>query len=74
MISAAVVENQILDRNEVEAAAKLPELEVLLAETLAILNSPAQKTLQLLNSNQQNLTTNLSQLIKDQKSDSNSNN
>ena len=64
-----MVENQILDRDEVEAAAKLPELEVLLAETLAILNSPAQKTLQLLNSNQQNLTTNLSQLIKDQKSD-----
>lgn len=67
-LMAAVVENRILDRRELEQLSKMPPLESLLAETLAILNSPTQKTLQLLNSNQQKLSTNLSQYIKDKTS------
>merc|ERR1712223_2216551 len=50
----------------IEELIKMPPLESLLAETVAILNSPAQKTSQLLGSNQQALSTNLSQYIKDQ--------
>lgn len=63
---AAVVENRILDRGEVDKLAKMPPIESILGETVAILNSPAQKTLGLLNSSQQALSTNLSQYIKDQ--------
>ena len=60
-----MVENRILDRAGVEALVKMPLLESLLGETVALLNSPAQKTSQLLNSNQQALSTNLSQYVKD---------
>ena len=60
-----MVENRILDRAGVEALVKMPTLESLLGETVALLNSPAQKTSQLLNSNQQALSTNLSQYVKD---------
>lgn len=63
---AAVVDNRIIDRTGIEELIKMPPLESLLAETVAILNSPAQKTSQLLGSNQQALSTNLSQYIKDQ--------
>ena len=66
MITAAVVDNRIIDRTGIEELIKMPPLESLLAETVAILNSPAQKTSQLLGSNQQALSTNLSQYIKDQ--------
>ena len=65
---AAVVENRIIDRAGVEELIKMPPLESLLGETVAILNSPAQKLSQLLNSNQQALSTNLGQYIKDQSS------
>lgn len=65
-LMAAVVENRILDRAGVEELVKMPPLESLLGETVALLNSPAQKTSQLLNSNQQALSTNLSQYVKDQ--------
>ena len=61
-----MVENRILDRGEVDKLAKMPPIESILGETVAILNSPAQKTLGLLNSSQQALSTNLSQYIKDQ--------
>lgn len=64
-ITGAFVENRMLDRAGIVAMSKMPTIDVLLAETLAILNSPAQKTLQLLNSNQQLLSTNLSQYVKD---------
>ena len=65
-LMAAVIDgNRILDRAEVENLANLPSMDMLLGETVAILNSPAQKTLSLLNSNQQNLATNLSQYVKD---------
>jgi len=65
-LMAAVVDNRIIDRTGIEELIKMPPLESLLAETVAILNSPAQKTSQLLGSNQQALSTNLSQYIKDQ--------
>ena len=69
MITAAVVDNRILDRAGIEELIKLPPLESLLGETVAILSSPAQKTSQLLASNQQALSTNLNQYIKDKSND-----
>ena len=60
-----MVENRILDRKGIEALEKMPPIESLLGETVALLNSPAQKLSQLLNSNQQALSTNLTQYIKD---------
>ena len=64
-LMAAVVENRILDRGEIQALINMPTIDILLGETVSILNSPAQKTLRLLNSNQQNLSTNLNQYVKD---------
>ena len=39
---AAVIENRILDKGEVEHLANLPPLDRLLGETVNILNTPAQ--------------------------------
>lgn len=64
-LMATVVENRILDREQLQQLAKMPPKEMLLGETLAILNSPAQKMTSLLQNNQQELSRNLSQYIKD---------
>ena len=60
-----VVENRILSRREVQEMIKLPSLEESRGELLSILGYQQQRTLQLLQANQQQLSTNLSQLIKD---------
>eukprot|EP00088_Acartia_fossae_P032513 TRINITY_DN33280_c0_g1_i1.p1 TRINITY_DN33280_c0_g1~~TRINITY_DN33280_c0_g1_i1.p1 ORF type:complete len:262 (+),score=9.97 TRINITY_DN33280_c0_g1_i1:51-836(+) len=67
-----VVENRILSRREVQELVKMPSLEQSRGELLSILNFHQQRTLQLLQSNQQQLSTNLSQYIKDQSGDSSS--
>ena len=64
-LSAVGVEDRILDRKGLENLIALPPIEQLLAETVSILKSPIQKTTQLLGSNVQQLSTNLSQYVKD---------
>ena len=65
-LSAVGVEDRILDRNGLENLIALPPIEQLLAETVSILKTPIQKTTQLLGSNVQQLSTNLSQYVNDQ--------
>ncbi len=66
LFSAAVVEDRILDRAGVKKLNEMPPLDVMLGQTCSLLQMPAQKTRQLLQSNQQNLSTNLKQYIQDQ--------
>ena len=65
-----VVENRILSRRELQEMVKLPSLDQSRGELLSILGHQQQRTLQLLQSNQQQLSTNLSQMIKDASSSS----
>ena len=65
-----VVENRILSRRELQEMVKLPSLDQSRGELLSILGHQQQRTLQLLQSNQQQLSTNLSQIIKDASSSS----
>jgi len=60
-----VVENRILSKKEIQAMVQMPSLEQSRGELAAILGHHQQTTLRLLNSNQQQLATNLSQFIKD---------
>lgn len=60
-----VVENRILSKKEIQAMVQLPSLEQSRGELAAILGHHQQTTLRLLNSNQQQLASNLSQFIKD---------
>jgi len=62
----AVVEDRILDRAQVAELSQMPPKESLLGETVALLNMPSQKLSRLLNHNQQSLSQNLSQYVKDQ--------
>ena len=64
----AVIEDRILDRGQVNNLSQMPSKESLLAETVALLNLPSQKLSRLLNQNQQTLTQNLSQYMKDKSS------
>lgn len=64
-ISAAIIENRLLDRAGVLKLQNSPTIDVLRGQLCAILQMQVQKTLQLLQSNQQTLSTNLSQYVKD---------
>jgi hypothetical protein len=64
--SAAVAEGRILDRAGLLKLQNLPSIDVLRGELCSILQMSAQKTLRLLQSNQQNLSVNLAQYVKDQ--------
>jgi len=68
-ISAAIIDNRILDRAGLLRLQNLPSIDVLRGQLCAILQMPAQKTLQLLQSNQQTLSTNLTQYVKDKTSE-----
>jgi len=61
----AVVGNQIFSKKQVQDLKKLPSLERSREEMVALLGHQQQRTTQLLQSNQQQLSTNLSQLIRD---------
>jgi len=65
---AVGIDDRILDRNGVNEMINMPPMEDLLAQTSAILKMPIQKTSQLLGSNAQQLSTNLSQYVKDRSS------
>lgn len=65
-----VVENRILSKKQVQELVKMPSLEQTRAELVSILGHRQQQTLSLLQSNQQQLTTNLNQLIADQSNNS----
>ena len=67
-LSAVGIDDRILDRNGVNEMINMPPMEDLLAQTSAILKMPIQKTSQLLGSNAQQLSTNLSQYVKDRTS------
>ena len=64
--SAAIVEDRMLDRAGMLKLQNLPSIDILRGELCSILQMSAQKTLRLLQANQQNLSTNLSQYVKDQ--------
>ena len=66
VVSAAVAEGRILDRAGLLKLQNLPSIDVLRGELCSILQMSAQKTLRLLQSNQQNLSANLTQYVKDQ--------
>ena len=66
VVLGAVVEDRILDRAQVADLAQMPPKDSLLGEIVALLNMPSQKMSQLLNHNQQSLSQNLSQYVKDQ--------
>ena len=66
VVLGAVVEDRILDRAQVAELSQMPPKESLLGETVALLNMPSQKLSRLLNHNQQSLSQNLSQYVKDQ--------
>jgi ribosomal protein L10 len=61
----AVVGNRILSKKQLQDLKHLPSLEQSRGELVSLLGYHQQRTLQLLQSNQQQLSTNLSQLIKD---------
>ena len=66
VVSAAVAEGRILDRAGLLKLQNLPSIDVLRGELCSILQMSAQKTLRILQSNQQNLSANLTQYVKDQ--------
>ena len=66
VVSAAVAEGRVLDRAGLLKLQNLPSIDVLRGELCSILQMSAQKTLRLLQSNQQNLSANLTQYVKDQ--------
>jgi len=61
----AVVGNRIMSKKQIQEIKNLPSLEQSRGELVSILGYQQQRTLQLLTANQQQLSTNLSQLIKD---------
>jgi len=65
ILLGCVVENRILSKKQVQELVKLPNLEQSRGELVSILNFHQQQTLSYLQSNQQQLSTNLSQLVKD---------
>ena len=55
----ALVQDQLLSKTQVEMHAELPEKEVLLAQTCAILNAPAQRLSAAMTSQQEELIRSL---------------
>lgn len=66
LLLGVIVENRLLSKKGLQAMLKMPPIDVLRGELCAILSTPAQKTASLLSSNQQALSTNLAQYVKDQ--------
>lgn len=65
VLLGCVVENRILSKKELQEMVKLPSLEQSRGELVSLLGYHQQQTVQLLQSNQQQLSTNLSQIIND---------
>jgi len=64
-----VFDDRILSRKQMHELVKLPSVDESRAQLVSLLSHNQQRTISLLQSNQQQLTTNLSQLIKDNSSD-----
>jgi hypothetical protein len=62
---ACIVENRILSRDQLAAMVNMPDLATSRAELAGLLAHHQRRTLTLLQANQQQLTVNLNQLIKD---------
>ena len=60
------MENHLLSKRQLQELAKMPPIDALRVELCAVLSSPAQKSAALLSGNQQALSTNLAQFVKDQ--------
>jgi len=60
-----VVENRILSKKQVQSLVNQPNLEESRSELVAVLGHHQQQTLQLLQANQQQLSNNLAQIIRD---------
>ena len=65
-ISGAVVDNRLLNKKQLQEYVTMPSLDTLRGELCSILQMPARKTSTLLGSNQQKLSMNLEQYVKDQ--------
>jgi len=61
--------DRILSRSQIQQLVKLPNLEQSRAELVSVLGHHQRRTVALLQSNQQQLCTNLSQLVKDASGD-----
>ena len=64
-VAGGFLEGRLLSREGLVQAAALPSLDMLLGETVNVLNSAASKTSSLLSSQQLQLSCNLQQYIKD---------
>ena len=62
----AIVEDRFMNKAQLQEYAKLPNIEQLRGELCSILQHPLKKTSSLLQSNQQSLSQNLEQYVKDQ--------
>jgi hypothetical protein len=62
---ACVVENRILSRAQVVAMVDMPDLQTYRSELVSLLAHQSRRTVSLLQANQQQLATNLDQLVKD---------
>eukprot|EP00088_Acartia_fossae_P025325 TRINITY_DN26150_c0_g1_i1.p1 TRINITY_DN26150_c0_g1~~TRINITY_DN26150_c0_g1_i1.p1 ORF type:complete len:265 (-),score=35.75 TRINITY_DN26150_c0_g1_i1:54-848(-) len=65
----AVIDNRILSKKQIQDMTKMPSLDTCRGELVSILGYHQQRTLQLLQANQQQLSSNLTQLIKDRSPD-----
>lgn len=72
-LSAALVDDRILSKRELQDLAKLPPIDVLRAELSSILQTPARRTSSLLGRSQQQLSQNLEQYLKDRTGSSDEN-
>jgi len=64
VLLGGLVENRIMSRDDILKVVKLPPLDIMRGELLAILSASASKTSRLLGKHQQELSVNLDQLIK----------
>ena len=62
---ACIVENRILSRAQLAAMLTMPDLAASRAELVSLLSQHQRRTVGLLQANQKQLTTNLSQLVRD---------
>ena len=65
LLFGAIIENRFLNKAQIQDMAKMPSIEQLHGELSGILQMPAQKTVSLLSRNQQALSMNLEQYVKD---------
>ena len=60
------MDNRLLKKKELQEYVSLPSLDTLRGELCSILQMPARKTSTMLGANQQKLSVNLEQYVKDQ--------